>query len=868
MRYFMDISKYINTKNKVTSKITVKIDMRIILYSALFLFAFSLLTQNSFAAEETGDISLLLTYDTGSKASFTDMSLKVYKDLEKVPLKEILLQSNPVDITGLSLNHKYKIEVYFKDLYQGVGYYELKQVKNDFTIPINSPGGVKFGVFFSDLGTPIKNVDVIVKTMNGNFVSQDKTDLNGDTIIFWIPQTLHDQYYDVDVVIDPSITFSYKKLRVTSFEQHEIKIVTPWPKIIDSVIPIEVYHDEKNKVSKSDGSFTIQVNDKKKNKITESAVSSRGDATITNIPVGTYAFHVVSNEGKILASKKVTLSGSIQPVKIFLNDPQLNTDSLYCNCVAFRFDDVQDYFLNNAQLEVLKLTGDMDVGITIGVIGGAIGNDQKITNAIKEQMASNPRFEIASHSYNHQLNLPLSEEENSVNKTDHKIQEIFNVKPKVFIPPENYFNRDTTPLLKKYGYTHLSSSIAVEIPPKFVNSDFYHFDVAAYTGTLDPSTNRWIPIPPDVIMEQINDSLFDYGYAVVMMHPNDFSNFENGAYVNVVNQAKIDELKSLITEIKSNGYILTPIGKIDKFKTEKFQNTVPIVIDDRNKPIDKNCNCIAFKIDNVQDFWINDVQNEMIDTFSKNNVPVSISVIGKFFGTDPKAVDFLKQKIKDHDNISVAIRGWEYVDHSSYGLEEQSASIKQTNQQLSDILGVKSNTFSVPFGKFNEDTITAMHENNISYLSGISSTDKPDFKSKPFHIPETSSLTSLLEDDPFYKGTIIDKFSAKIQVQQNQYKYALVSMQPSDFAMRDNGGEIINQVNKERIQQLKELIGYLKEQNIQIVSISDLPQEASFEKYPVWIKRIYDWNAQKLITDTDLDNAIKNLVSRKIIVPF
>ena len=864
----MHISKYINTKNKTTSKITVKIDMKFILCSMVFLLAFSFLIQNSFAAEGTGDISILLTYDTGAKASFTDMSVKIYKDLETTPIQEIQIQSNPFVISGLPLNHKYKIEGYFNDLYQGVRYFDLKQEKNDVTFSINSPGGIRFNVFFSDLETPIKNADVIVKTMDGNIVGQDKTDLNGDTLIFWIPQTLNNQYYDVDVVIDPSIKFTYKKLQVTSFEQHDIKIVTPWPKIIDSVVPIEVYKDEKTKVSKSDGSFTIEVDDRKKNKIAESVVSSRGDASVTNIPVGTYAFHVVSNEGKILASKKVSLSGTPPLVKIFLNNPQLNTDSLYCNCVAFRFDDVQDYFLNNAQLEVLKLTDEMDVGVTVGIIGGAIGNDQKITNAVKEQLAKNPRFEIASHSYNHQVNLALSEEENSVNKTDHKIQEIFKVKPKTFIPPENYFNRDMIPLLQKYGYDHLSSSTAVENPPKFLHSDFYHFDIAAYTGILDPHTNRWLPIPPDVIMEQINDSLFNYGFAVVMMHPNDFSNFENGAYVNVVNQTKIDELKSLITEIKSNGYLLTPIGKIDKYKTEKFQDTVPIVIDDRNKPVEKNCNCIAFKIDNLQDYWINDVQNEVINTFSTNNAPVTVSVIGKFFGTDPKVVDFLKQKIKDDKDISIAIRGWEYVDHSTYGLQEQSDSIRLTNKQLSDVLGVTSNLFSVPFGKFNEDTLSAMHQNDISYISGIAVSDKPDFKSKPFHVSETSSLTSLLEDDPFYKGTIIDKFSAKIEAQQKQYGYALVSMQPSDFAMRNDKGEIINQMNKERVDQLKELIDYLKGQNIKIVALSDLPQEVSFEKYPAWIKRVYEWNIQGLVTDSELDNAIKNLVSRKIIVPF
>jgi|CXWL01.1.fsa_nt_gi peptidoglycan/xylan/chitin deacetylase (PgdA/CDA1 family) len=842
--------------------------MKIVFYSLVLLFTFSFTVQNSFAAETTGDISLLLNYDTGSKASVADMSLKIYKDSEKTPLKEIQLQSNPISITGLPLNHKYKIEAYFKDLYQGVNYYELKQTKNDFEFKIKSPGGIKLGVFYNDNETPINNVDVIVKTMNGKIVSQDKTDLNGHTVILWIPQTFNDEYYNVDVVIDQSIKFSYKKLQIRSYDKQDIKIVTTWPKIIDSAITVEIYKDAKTKVSKSDGNFVVQINDKKKNKITESQVSSRGDATVTNISVGTYAFHVVSKEGKIMASKKVSLSGSPQSIKIFLNDPQLNHDSLYCNCVAFRFDDVQDYFLSNAQLEMFKLFRDMDAGVTIGIIGSAIGSDQKIVNGIKEQLSKNPRFEIASHSFNHQVNLSLSDEEISIDKTDKKIQEIFGVKPKVFIPPENYFNSGTIPILKKHGYTHLSSSNAVEIPPPFVNTDFYHFDIAAYTGLLDPQTNRWTTIPPDVIMEQINDSLFDNGYAVVMMRPNDFSNYENGSYVNVVNQTKFDELKSIITEIKSKGYLLTPIGKIDKYETEKFQNTIPIVIDDRNKPADKNCNCVAFKIDNVQDFWINDVQNEVIDTFSTHDTPVTISVIGKFFGTDPKVVDFIKQKIKDNDDISVAIRGWELADHSSYGLQEQSDSIRKTSEQISAILGVKSNMFSIPFGKFNENTLTVMHDNNISYLSGMVATDNPDFKSKPFHVSETSSLMSLLEEDPFYKGTITDKFSSKIDAQQNQYHYTLVSMQPSDFAMRDGSGQIINQINKERIEQLTELISYLKGQKIQIVSIYDLPQKVTFEKYPDWIKRIYDWNAQGMITDSDLDNAIKHLVSRKVIIPF
>jgi peptidoglycan/xylan/chitin deacetylase (PgdA/CDA1 family) len=848
---------------KMVQSITSMMPKRKSIYSAVLLLTMSFFFQYSFAATATGDISLLLTYENGSKVSLEDMSLKLYKDSDKVPFREVQAKTNPVELLDLPLDHKYKIEVYYKDLYQDVRFYDLKEEKNDFVIPIKSPGGIRLGVFFDDNETPIKNAEVFVKTMGGNLVGMDKTDLTGNTVVFWIPQTHNSEYYDVDIVIDPFIKFTHKKLQVSSFEQQDIRIVTPWPPIIDSMISIEVYKDEKTKVSKSDGEFVIQVNDKKKKMITQSPVSSHGDSSITNIPVGTYSFHVTSPDGKIIASKKVSLSGNHEPIKIFLNNPQLNTDSLYCNCVAFRFDDVQDNYLNKAQLQMLKLTGEMDVGITVGVIGGVIGNDKLIVDAIQEQLAKNPKFEIASHSLNNQVisRLSIDDQNNYINKTDAKIRELFHVKPTVFIPPENIFDKQTISILKQYGYDHISSSIIDDPNARFEKSDFYHFNAGAYTAKLDSVKSKWNHISKDKIMEQINDSLFDYGYAVVMMHPYEFSNYENGIYLNEVNQTKFDEFKSLVSDLKKNNLLLTPIGKIENYKTEKFDKTVPIVIDERNKPSFKDCNCVAFKIDNVQDFWINDVQNEVIETFSKKDSPVTVSLIGKFFGTDPKLIDFLKQKIKDKQEISFAIRGWEVNDHSQFNLQEQSESIRLTHEQILSVLGIDSNSFSPPFGKFNDKTIIAMKENDISYIIGSISADAPSFKSKPFHVPETSSLISLIDDDPFFKGTLMDKISQKIQTQQANNGYALISLQPSDFALRDSSGTIINKIDSGRITQLVDLLDYLKSHNIQIVLISDLPLEASYQKYPEWIKEVFNWNAKQLITDKEFDNLIIHLIA-------
>ncbi len=478
------------------------------------------------------------------------------------------------------------------------------------------PGGIKFDVFYNDGQTPIKEANVVLTSMNGKIINQDITDFNGETIRFWLPQTIGNDYYNVEVNIDPTLKFT-TILKIQSFLAEDVKIITNWPKIIDSAITIQVYRDEQAKVSKSDGDFKVQVVGKY-GKIAETSVSYKGEAVISNIPVGTYSIQIISkSDGKLVASKEVTLSGKHDPIKLFLNVPIFTSD------------------------------------------------------IVKNQTAS---------------------------------------------------EQETT----------------------------------------------------------------------------------------------------------------------------------------------LNCNCVAFKIDNLQDFWLNDVQNNLINTFSENKVPVTVSILGKFFGDDPKTVDFLKQQIQDR-KIDVAIRGWELVDHSLYETEEQSSSIEQTNNQISKKLGIQSEIFSAPFGKFNNYTISASKQNNIAYVSTMITTDTLNVKSYPRHIPETSYLPNLLDDDPFLQGTIIEKMLLKIKDQQKKYGYALISTQPSDFAIRD--GEFKNQINEDKMKLLEELISTLKKNNVKIVSLTDIPQESMFQKYPAWIKHVYVWHEQGKITDTELENAINNLTLRTIIIP-
>jgi hypothetical protein len=59
--------------------------------------------------------------------------------------------------------------------------------------------------------------------------------------------------------------------------------------------------------------------------------------------------------------------------------------------------------------------------------------------------------------------------------------------------------------------------------------------------------------------------MLDYGYAVVMMHPYEFSMYENGFYANKVNATRVQELSSLIDKLQSKHVKILTIGSIQDY---------------------------------------------------------------------------------------------------------------------------------------------------------------------------------------------------------------------------------------------------------------------------------------------------------------
>jgi peptidoglycan/xylan/chitin deacetylase (PgdA/CDA1 family) len=827
----------------------------------------------SFAQQSTGSIEVDLKYQNGDRINALDSAtLKIYQDSTTTIYKEITsITSNPYAITSLPIGHKYKIEEYINSMYAGVGILNLQKSQDKLDITTPSPGGIRITAYYSDAATPILGAIVSIKSPDKKQWGLDVTDVQGQTVRIWLASTIKDtDSYVAEISLGPNLVYTYPQLKIQKDVAQEVKIVTKWPKIVDALVTVQVFKTPQTKVSQSDGKFLVEMRDSKKNKIAESEVDSKGDAHFSKFKVNNYAFFVLkqnstTKEYKTLAGTKKALVGA-DTVKVYINNPELNSDHLNCNCVAFRLDDIQDFFLNNAQMEILRLFAQKNASLTIGIIAGVFGTDQKLVNLVTDGIHSNQYdLEAANHSWIHHdmTTMKKDAQKDDILKANQKIYDVLGTRPVTFIPPENLFNNDTINILQTNNFTHISYHASTTTPPPFKKSTFYHFPAVTQISMLQQQESFWQAQSVNKTFEGIQDGLFNYGYAVVMVNPHEFSTYIDGFYENKVNQTQLKQLGLLVDKVKAEGYKIVTIGDIENYDKIKTKTITP----EKKTTKLPNCNCVAFRFDNIQDFYLNNVQNEVINTFQGKDVKLTISVIAKFFGDDAKTVGPIKEKLhKNSPKIAIASRGWEYVDHSQYTKEEQSASLKKTNDKLSKILGITSTIFVPPLNQFNNDTFSAMDENRMRFISSSTALDHPPYdlrNSIPFHVPYTITTSDMLDDDPFLTGTINEKAVTKIRKSLTQYGFAIVTMQTQDFAIKTDVYQ--NEVNQEKIQKMQSLIDYIKTSGLDIVTIDEIPKHSTSQKQPYWVDNLYSWYDQGLISRSDLLNAIKYLIGKEII---
>lgn len=284
-----------------------------------------------------------------------------------------------------------------------------------------------------------------------------------------------------------------------------------------------------------------------------------------------------------------------------------------------------------------------------------------------------------------------------------------------------------------------------------------------------------------------------------------------------------------------------------------------------------SCRCVAFRFDDIQDYYLNKVQMEVIDTFQKKDSSLTIGVIGNYFGNDQTIVNFLKEKLKDNNpQLEIVNHGWNHEDFTKFNKNEQSELIKKTNEKLSNTLGVISSGFITPFNTVNNDTLIALHENNIQYVSANVTADRPPYNIKNgalYHFPGTAFTGDLNSDNTRWYGTTHKETFAQIQGSLINYGFAVVTLHPQEYSVRD-GLNYKNEVDYNQIHELEMLIDEIRNNGLKIVTIKEIPEHTTVhQKIPEWVKNIFIWYEDKKISVNEVVNAI-DFLTREGVIKF
>ena len=818
---------------------------------------------NNAYAEELETIQFEIKYTNGDRVDNNGVKIIVYQDFNKSPILEKNLQSNP-DFISVPENHRYKIEVYVNGMYADVAYVQLKNNSEKLDIDIPLSGGLQFEVLYKN-GHPISGATVILKSQDNEEWRKGTTNDEGKTLRYWVQSTIkQENYYTADVYLGEIFLTSYFPIKLQPGIAFDQKIITNIPENVEELITVNLFAGVKE-ITSDDGKYKVTLTDLNGNYVDSSEVNYRGDAYFSNLKSGSYIVKITSNnviEDTLWPQQNIHIIGDVNKFNIFRDVDNINVQDkpfLSCGCIAFRLDDIQDYWLADTQIELIDLFAKKNIPLTIGVIGNVTGSDPKLTSVIKENLKKN-NLEIANHSWNNDILTSIDKnlQEKYILDTNNRIFQVYGETPRVFIPPQNLYNKDTIEILKNNGFTHLISHVK-DNSQTSMDDDLHIVPATTETGKLSERVSWKLHEITD-IKDQITKNIEQRGYSIIMIHPQEFSLNDIGEY-DGPNQKSLSDLSQMLDEISKFDSKIVKISEI-KSSYEKSDNTT------KQEVLSDTCNCVAFRLDGVQDYWLNDVQISIMNTFIENKTPITIGIIANAFGNDKKITKFVKESVeKKETGFEVATKGIGLTPYTNYDKIEQNENLKKSIELINSTINVKPHVFIPPDNKFNADTFDILKENNITHIStSLISGDEPPFEFKGkevYRFPQITSTGKFNSTSNVFEGVTSQQVVKESIQGIKNYGFAVVSIQPQEFAMIINS-TYVNIINQKQIDELTNMINDFTKKGYKIVPIGKINSNLVV-RVPEWIKSNAGWWANGGIDDNTFVQGIEYLVKNGII---
>ena len=239
-----------------------------------------------------------------------------------------------------------------------------------------------------------------------------------------------------------------------------------------------------------------------------------------------------------------------------LFQPSISDGATSCECAVFTLDGVQDYFLTNVQMDIIKMFDQKNANLTIGIIGNEFGIDKNMTTFIQNEIPIGHKksiIEAANNGWKDEDFTTLSKEQQSdrINKTQARLNYLLKTQPLTFIAPYGNMNNDTIEALRtsnlQYANAYWESS---DLPVPLNDSNLYIIPPSMNTGILNPKTGLYDMISYDELVRGIKQNITDMGAAIVSMQPMEFAQRNQTDYINESNETEIKKLSSLLDDLR------------------------------------------------------------------------------------------------------------------------------------------------------------------------------------------------------------------------------------------------------------------------------------------------------------------------------
>lgn len=205
----------------------------------------------------------------------------------------------------------------------------------------------------------------------------------------------------------------------------------------------------------------------------------------------------------------VGLYGTAEPREELLN-PAL---------VVIRVDDLQDYAFRDAQFYLMEQAKQSNMPLSLAVIPTYFGEDHELVEAVKQTVAAGS--EVTAHGWEHEnlTQYSLGEQETRLLDAKQFLETTLNYEVTVLVPPMFSYNDDTVAAMEATDFTIVSGLT------EYHEKGWASGQVQSLPATIELcnlSNNVWTMKSKEVVLSELQTSINEYGYAIIVTHPQEF----------------------------------------------------------------------------------------------------------------------------------------------------------------------------------------------------------------------------------------------------------------------------------------------------------------------------------------------------------